>query len=58
MSDDDDDLSVDLMDYFEGLQRSSSCSSFTIKRKKQTYEIFDLSRRERERERDSSQATG
>lgn len=31
---DDDDVLVDLTDYIEGLQRSSSCSSFTIKRQK------------------------
>lgn len=34
--DDDDDVLVDLTDYIEGLQRSSSCSSFTIKRQKKT----------------------
>lgn len=40
---DDDDVLLDLTDYIEGLQRSSSCSSFTIKRqKKQSYEIVDL----------------
>lgn len=52
---DDDDVLVDLTDYFEGLQRSSSCSSFTIKRqKKQSYEIVDLWIPTM-RERDSSQ---
>lgn len=40
---DDDDVLVDLTDYIEGLQRSSSCSSFTIKRQeKNSYEIADL----------------